>query len=162
MKINLPLPRFEHIYVMFDPLRYPLRAKVGISISAKERRNQVEQSIRSSGRKVALKCPIYLPVLYARKCEAFIHRILRPLSFDGLHGTSGGSEWFYFVNVASFLLLWITFYLFGHDAPMYKAGIFLFVPVPLDFYLLILAIAALQYAAIIGGLWFGFWMVGLY
>jgi hypothetical protein len=45
---------------------------------------------------------------------------------------------------------------------MYKAGIFLFVPVPLDFYLLILAIAALQYAAIIGGLWFGFWLIGLY
>jgi hypothetical protein len=147
---KISLPRYESLYIMFCPFDYPWRAKCGISQDGDIRKSQVRQSIKETKGVEAQIYHVRVPVLFARQNERFVHWLYRKMRYTGLWQTCGGSEWFWSANLLTFVLCWILFAHAGIKEPMWKAGFIMLLPLPIDFALLILVLAAIQYAAIFG------------
>ena len=146
--------RIEHIYCLYS-FSFPLRGKIGISESPERRRREIETELRYVfGDGVRVRRLISVPVLTsAGAFEAAIHRALRPLSCSSLRGTNGGTEWFWAFNPVFAVLLWL--YLWANDSEKATpAALFLLiVPIPLDFALYCLVLAAVEYGAAAGIVW---------
>lgn len=156
----LRLPKYEHLYVLFDPLRLPWRCKTGISCAGEIRKGQIQDSIKyHTGQRLQFR-QFRVPVLFARHNERFVHWVFRKIGMQNreFSGTDGGTEHFYSINILTFVFTWLLLAWFGAEAPHWKAALLLVVPFPLDHILLICILALLQYAVVLGALW---WMVGV-
>lgn len=155
------LPKFEHLYVIFAPFSMPGRSKIGISIEAKQRKIEIERELRACFGYGVRVYAIGLPVLYARQIEARLHRAFYRMRYNGVQHTNGGSEWFWSINVLTCLLL-VFLRLWMPQKYFLLPWIVLMIPIPLDFLLLTLLIFAIQWAAILGGIWAAMWALNLY
>lgn len=145
----MKLPRFEHLYCGFT-LDLPYRHKWGISISAKNRWSNIKMELEQElGRSIKVYA-LPVPILYAGYFERLLFRIFRYLKYNGLKYSTGRTEYFWSVNIFTFLTLWGALDFFGFDDGIYKAFITMLIPAPLDGFLMILVIFIVQWAAIIG------------
>lgn len=150
----MKLPRFEHLYCGFT-LDLPYRHKWGISISAKNRWSNIKMELEQElGRSIKVYA-LPVPILYAGYFERLLFRIFRYLKYNGLKYSTGRTEYFWSVNIFTFLTLWGALDFFGFQDGIYKAFLTLLIPAPLDGFLVILIIFIVQWAAIlatVGGL----------
>ena len=155
----MKFPRFQHLYCGFT-LDLPYRHKWGISISAKNRWSNIKMELEQElGRNIKVYS-FAVPILYARECEQFIFRVFKSLQYNGLKTSTGRTEYFWSVNIFTFLTLWGALDFFGFDDGIYKAFFLSSIPVPLDGFLMILIIFILQWALILstvaGLIWYIF------
>lgn len=155
------LPKFEHLYVMFAPSALPWRAKIGISIEAKQRKVQIEAELRRVFGYSVKVYAIGLPVLYAKQIEQRLHRVFDKMRYRGLQGTNGGTEWFWCPNILLCMGAIFVRYWFGDKYHLLPYIVVLF-PIPLDIFFLTLLIAALQWSVIVAGIWGALWALNLY
>lgn len=150
----MKLPRFEHLYCGFTP-ELPYRHKWGWSLEAKDRWASIKRELSQElGRDVKVFV-LPVPILYAGYFERLLFRIFRHLKYNGLKYSTGRTEYFWSVNIFTFLTLWGALDFFGFQDGIYKAFLTLLIPAPLDGFLMILIIFLLQWAAILatfGGL----------
>lgn len=144
----------KYIYVFFIPktrgnrARYWYRAKIGISDNFARRRKEVKQTVTSETGRTVNVVGFGLPFIASYRWEQKIHRATDMLSAK--MAGSGKTEWRYFLNI-------ITALLAGYFGPEldYKNGDvirFLFVaflPIPIDFYLLMLSAFFIQCALLL-------------
>lgn len=140
-------------YVLLSP-NYPYRAKVGWSGRIKSRRAEIEQSMRDeTGRNVRVWLFFKMPMFWAKKAEAAIHRCVLWRQAKGMPG-SGCTEWGQILNIYSFIISYIL--LWGFGFPLQLSLVFLAIPVPLDFAVFVFALALAQYA-FVALLTYGLW-----
>lgn len=152
----MKFPRFEHLYCGFTP-ELPYRHKWGYSLTAKERWESIKRELSQElGREVKV-IVLPVPILYAQYFERLLFRIFRCLKYNGLKYSTGRTEYFWSINIFTFLTLWGALDFFGFSDGIYKAFITMLIPAPLDGFLMILIIFILQWAAILGFLGFGFY-----
>jgi len=144
----MKLPRFEHLYCGFT-LDLPWRHKWGISISAKNRWSNIKMELEQElGRSIKVYS-LPVPILYAGYFERLLFRIFKYLKYDGLKYSTGRTEYFWSVNIFTFLILWDALTFFGFQDGLYWAIFTLLIPVPLDGFLMILIVFILQWALIL-------------
>ena len=155
----MKLPRFQHLYCGFT-LDLPYRHKWGISISAKNRWSNIKMELEQElGRSIKVYS-LPVPILYARECEQFIFSVFKSLQYTGLKTSTGRTEYFWSVNIFTFLTLWDALTFFGFQDGFYWALFTLLIPVPLDGLLMILIIFILQWALIAAFFFLGFyWLI---
>jgi len=155
----MKLPRFQHLYCGFT-LDLPYRHKWGISIEAGDRWKSIKTGLESElGRSIKVYA-LPVPILYARQCEQFIFRVFKSLQYKGLKTSTGRTEYFWSINIFTFLTLWGALDFFGFDDGIYKAFLTLLIPAPLDGFLVILIIFILQWALIAAFFFLGFyWLI---
>lgn len=154
----LNLPRVEHLYVFFSPtITFLWVAKIGISQGAEIRVKEVEDSISAKlNRKVKLR-RVCVPILFAWHIEQAIHRILenRRVPFyrrcKEMAGTSGHTEWFYYLNPVFASIVFGLWWWQGIGSIGWATIVALCLPIPIDFFIFVLIILMAQLAAI-GGL----------
>lgn len=156
----MTFPRFEHLYIIFAPGALPYRAKIGISIEAKDRKMQIKSELRPMFGDVKVYA-VGFPVLYARQIESKLHGWFSRLQYRGIQHTNGGTEWFWSLNVLTCVILSI-FRLYMGEKWFLLPWVALMVPFPIDYILLTLLIAAFQWALILGGLWGVAWALNLF
>jgi hypothetical protein len=153
-------PRFEHLYVIFAPGAFPYRAKLGISDKAKRRRSEIKRYLKPMFGNVKVYA-IGFPVLYAYQIEQRLHRFFQKMQYNGLRHINGGSEWFWSPNVISCLLLYFVRLYLGREYTLLPFFA-LFCPLPIDYIILTLLIAAFQWALILGGFYGAMWALNLF
>lgn len=150
----------EKIYCLYCPA-FPLRGKVGISGNVEQRRASIEQEIRYRfGTNIRVRCLLKMPILTsAYTFEQALHRAFDRLYFPckTMKGTNGGSEWYWSVNWVCAVLAY--FYGLsqgwtGQCCAAFAAFILFFPFAPLDLALCVLLLAAVEYAAFIGAVYF--------
>jgi len=144
----MKLPRFEHLYCGFT-LDLPYRHKWGISIESDQRWKSIKTDLEKElGREVKVTVRRF-PILYARFFERLLFRVFHPLKYNGLKQSTGRTEYFWSVNIFTFLTLWGALDFFGFQDGLYWAIFTLLIPVPLDGFLMILIVFILQWALIL-------------
>ena len=155
----MKLPKFEHLYCGFT-LDLPWRHKWGISVSAKNRWSNIKMELEQElGRSITVYA-LPVPILYAGYFERLLFRIFRYLKYNGLKYSTGRTEYFWSVNIFTFLTLWGALDFFGFQDGIYKAFITMLIPAPLDGFLMILIIFIVQWALIAAFFFLGFyWLI---
>ena len=149
----MKLPKFETLYCLYDPFALPWRAKIGISIDHEIRKGQVEQSIKQE-HGISLNLRRFgVPVLFARKNERLAHWIFKKMKYTGVWNSNGGQEWFWALNILSFVLCWALMSYYGIEAAKWKAFFFLVLPIPVDHILVISILFLVQWAVLLGSLY---------
>jgi hypothetical protein len=128
----------RYIYILFVPqLRYLYRAKIGISNDVPRRVKEIRDSIYNETRREAnVRIVFKVPFLAAESWEGRLHRLT--IRFAATMPGNGRTEWRYFINVFTALLCGY----FGRELD-FKNGevmrflVVAFIPVPLDFILLV-------------------------
>jgi hypothetical protein len=156
----IAFPKFEHLYIIFAPTALPYRAKIGISIAAAMRKEQIKSELRPMFGNVAVYA-IGFPVLYARQIECKLHGWFARMQYRGIQHTNGGTEWFWSLNILTCVALSILRLYMG-EKWFLLPWVALMVPFPIDYILLTLLIAAIQWALILGGLWGAAWALNLF
>ena len=154
----LNLPRVEHLYVFFSitPSFFWV-AKIGISQGAETRVKQVEESVTQLLRRNVTLWRICVPVLFARRVEALLHRVFQsrytPLywRYRELAGTSGHTEWFGYLNPVFSLIVLLAWWYFGKSSIIFAIALFL--PLPIDFIIFVFLIFVCQWGAIVCAAW---------
>lgn len=146
--------RIEHLYVLYT-FSFPLHGKIGISEKPERRRREVEADLRRQfGEHIRVRRLIALPVITsAYAFEQAIHRALSRLQSRTLRGTTGGSEWFWAFNPVCGILLFFWLWANGNEKAVTAALFLTFVPIPLDFALYVVLLAAFEYGAAVGLVW---------
>lgn len=144
----------ESVYVLFCP-QFPWRGKVGISANVEQRRASIEQEFRYRfGDHVRVWRLFRLPILTdARSFEQAIHNALKKLPYwecRTMHGTNGYTEWFWAANWILAILSYFACMALNLDCKALVAACVLILPLPLDFALFVLLLAAAEYAAAVG------------
>ena len=141
---------FRHLYCIFclTSLRTFGRFKIGIAGDVAARRGQIASELGIPARRL---WHLSFPVFFPEKMEARLHRW-----FSGLRAKmprhSGHTEWFLVRNYAAMcVFLWSTD-MQGDTLPI-AAIVVLFVPLPLDGFLAVLAAFAFQAAVVFGIVW---------
>lgn len=129
--------------------------KVGISDTPSQRRRDVEAGVRGfTGEKLHVYV-LPLPVFAPKQCEGTLHWVLKPLASNPFPGTSGHTEWFLSFNVLTGYAVFLCAYADG--MPLTAAlgwwALVALLPVPFDAALLVVLVAALQWAVFIAALW---------
>jgi hypothetical protein len=155
---RLSLPRFEYVYV-FACLERPWSAKVGFSDNWKARKRTVQMSMSDAhGLPLTLICLVALPVLFARPLEQLVHRNLPKCWFYkrdyGVRG-DGATEWYRFINFGACGLVLLILSLCGvQGGGWWCLALLPFVaPLPFDFVLIVAGVCAVQYGALVSGLY---------
>lgn len=155
----MPKIRLNYIYVFFVPrtngnrAKYWYRAKIGVSDNVTRRRGEIQQSLRSeTGRTVFVK-GFGLPFLASYSLEGKIHRATNRIKAK--MAGSGKTEWRYFFNIITALLAGH----FGRELDFKNGEVLRFfivalIPLPLDYWLLLLTAFAAQIAIVCVGLYF--------
>jgi hypothetical protein len=156
----MTFPKFEHLYLIFAPYAMPYRAKIGISIAAKQRKEQIKAELRPMFGNVTVYA-VGLPVLYAYQIEQRLHRLFARFQYNGIQHTNGGTEWFWSLNIFTCVALSILRLYMG-EKWFLLPWVALMVPFPIDYILLTLLIAAIQWALILGGLYGAAWALNLF
>ena len=152
----MKLPKFEHLYCGFT-LDLPWRHKWGISIEAGDRWKSIKTGLEKElGRSIKVYS-LPVPILYAGYFERLLFRIFKYLKYNGLKYSTGRTEYFWSVNIFTFLTLWDALTFFGFQDGFYWAIFTLLIPVPLDGFLMILIIFILQWALIAAFFFLGFY-----
>lgn len=156
----LNLPRVEHLYVFFSVTpSFFWVAKVGISQGAETRVKQVSASVSELLKRKVVLWRIPVPVLFARRVEAFLHRLLEsrktPLywKYSELPGTSGHTEWFGYLNPVFAIIVGVVWWYFGKSSAGIMAVIALLLPLPIDFIIFVTLIFVCQWGAIVCAVW---------
>lgn len=148
----MKLPRFEHLYCGFT-FSLPFVAKFGRGIVAEQRWKNIKQDLSAE---LGYSVTVYvfrLPVLYAQQCENLICYFYGKWKFKGLKYSTGRTEFYWLPNFITFLLTTYLFWRFKILEPHWKAVVFLLLPIPIDGFFIVLAIALVQYAVIGGIFW---------
>jgi hypothetical protein len=155
----MKLPRFAHLYCGFT-IDLPYRHKIGWSLSAEKRWKDIKRELgKELGRDIDV-WTLPVPILYARSCEQFIFRLFKSFKYNGLKTSTGRTEYFWSVNIFTFLTLWGALDFFGFQDGIYKAFFLSSIPVPLDGFLMILVIFIVQWALIAAFFFLGFyWLI---
>ena len=143
----------QYLYILFIPsVRYPYRAKVGISNDVNLRIKQIRDSIYNETRKEAnVRCAVKIPFLNARNWEGVIHRLTRSISAD-MPG-SGRTEWRWYLNIITALLVGY----FGRDLDFKNGEVMrfcfiAFLPIPLDLIMLAIVAFLFELSLLIGAM----------
>lgn len=153
----MKLPKFEHLYCGFT-FDLPYRHKWGISIKASGRWTNIKKELSQElGRDITVFV-LPLPILFARHFEQFIFRLFRWARYTGLKISTGRTEYYWSINVFSFLIAWALMYYFGVQDGKWKSLFLLLLPVPIDGFLVIIIIFLLQWSAI----WLIIWRLVLF
>lgn len=148
----------EKIYCLYSP-QFWGRGKVGVSGNVESRRQQVEAALREKfGQHIRVKCLLALPILTnAYNFESAIHQALRGLRYPScktMQGTTGWTEWFWYVNAITSILAYSCAKIAGLEC----AGAVGFCTlalavVPLDFALFVLLLAMVEYSIAAAIVW---------
>lgn len=149
--------RVRFVYIMAC-IRYPYRAKIGISTSPKMRREQITESIQQeTGKEVTLKY-IAFPFLMWGKTEQRLLNLTAWIYAKADMPGSGRTEWRWYLNIVTALLL----SLFAKEMPakgeIWRFVVIMLIPVPLDFVLLVAVAFILEIAVVFGIVWAGWFL----
>ena len=148
----LSLPRFEMLYVLYS-FSFPWRFKIGFSWDVQRRIEEVQASMSYElGYSIKVRKAMAMPVLYAYQIEQRVHRLLNKTQCKDMRG-SGKTEWFEWPNFLGCLIILVSCYYFDIKKPAIHGLLALCIPIPIDAALVVLIIALLQYAAILGGVY---------
>lgn len=150
----------EKIYCLYCPA-FPLRGKVGISGNVEARRASIEQEISYRfGQPVRVRCLLKMPIITsAYSFEQALHAAFDRLYFPckTMRGTNGGTEWWWSVNWFMCIFAFLFGYAMGWTpgCRVMLAILFLVFPfAPLDLALCVVLLAAAEYCAALGIIWF--------
>ena len=160
--LNIAQGRSGWLYVMYT-MKLLYRAKIGITRTrtVPERKDDIEDSLAwVYQRTIKLKIAASYPMLTNERWEIFLKRHLRKIKYDGLDSrVSGHTEWYWFLNPISGLILASIGYCLGIlvvERSFLNVVVwfflFLFYPVPLDFKIIVSVFAMIEYVIIGVGL----------
>lgn len=146
----------ESVYILISP-QFSYRAKIGISNSVKSRRASIAAELRGRFGGHVKVYGFGLPIVTnARSYEIALHEAVLKLTAwrcNTMKGTNGGTEWFIYINGVSALLAGLIAWGFGLPCVKWVMLTALLIPLPLDFALCLLLLAAVEYAAVAGGVY---------
>jgi hypothetical protein len=143
------LPKIGYVYCLWS-FQFPWRYKVGWSASPDYRLAEIERSMQNEyGRTIKVNRALKMPLLFAYQFEQAIHRSFFWRPVNGMKG-SGFTEWSYWINFISALLVGLLAYCNGHPRPECIAGLVLLIPLPLDYCLFIALFFCFQ-VGVLGG-----------
>jgi len=147
----------EWTYLLISP-QYPWHAKCGRSTKFDARLRDISATMSSqSGRRVDVYPFLKLPMFWAGKAEKVIHNWVLWTTAKNMPG-SGFTEWSYFLNFYSAALVYLCCVALGFDCPQYPAIIIIFSPLPLDFAVLLITLAGIQYG-FVGLIFYSLWHI---
>lgn len=134
----------------------PGRAKVGISAAPEMRAADIEASILEKyGDSVQLVRVLCVRLFLYRGVEKAVHRFISMLPCRAYRNASGGTEFFITLNPLLGLLVMLLLYCLNVKYPPLLAILVGVIPLPLDMCLLVLLLAAVEYAALIAAAYLG-------
>lgn len=149
--------RVRFVYVMAC-IRYPYRAKIGISTSPKMRREQITESIRQeTGKKVTLKY-IAFPFLMWGKTEQRLLNLTAWMYAKADMPGSGRTEWRWYLNIFTALFISLLSKELPAKGEIWRFALILLIPAPLDFVLLVAFAFLLEIAVVFGLVWAGWFL----
>lgn len=133
----------EWTYVLWSP-HYPWRAKVGRSTKFDARIRDIQATMRAeSGRPIRVYAFMKMPMFWAGKSEKAIHGCVLWRPAKNMPG-SGYTEWSEVLNFYTAALCYIL--LWGFSGPLWISIVVFFAPAPIDFAVITIILAAIQYA----------------
>jgi len=132
----------EWQYILFSK-SYVYRYKCGRSTKFNARISDIRRTMSyEAGKDVHLGLAIKMPVFFAGKNEKIIHKCILWRKADGMPG-SGRTEWSWSVNVYTMIVSYLILY--GLGWPLWLSLAIMAIPLPLDFVLLTILLALVQY-----------------
>lgn len=145
----------EWQYVLWSRT-YPYRFKVGRSTKFDSRIRDIRATMsQDAGKRVRVGVFVKVPLFFAGTSEKTIHNCALWRPADNMPG-SGYTEWSWGLNPYCMALIYMAS--IGFSFPQYWALVVLFLPLPLDFAVITLILAAIQYFAA-GVLIYGAWNI---
>lgn len=161
MKITIPDRRY--VYVLNVRHRSGLPSwigKVGFSVDSDNRASDVERSIwQVSGEKMTVRRMFQAKVFMYRKIESVVHSVLRFYRCNRFEGASGGTEFFYEVNPFIATVLTLLYWGYGGQCPMHCWLFIAAIPLPIDFIVYVILLAAVEYVLAGLAIWL-LWTLG--
>jgi hypothetical protein len=154
----MKLPQLTYLYILyatqpsfpFISILHIGRYKIGISNDIKRRCREIQDSIWEECRKdVRVRPLIYVPLFTAYNREQWLHRKLSFCHAKDMPG-SGGTEWFWGLNIATPITLYLTALYFGLDWPFVSWIWVLLCPLPFDFVLFAVLIFLAESTLVVG------------
>lgn len=156
----MKLPARKYVYVLMTWGNYGLPTwvgKVGFSYDADVRAADVERSIwQITGSPVRVRVFFRVRVFLYRHIEKAIHTVIRRYQSQRFAGASGGTEFFHTLNPVVALIFGLLYWGYGGQCPGYFSGAVLLLPLPLDFALFVLLLAAVEWLAVAAFLYIAF------
>lgn len=161
---NMKIER-KYVYVfnvrpVGDLIPFLWIAKVGFSTDDTTRAADVERSIwQELGLSVRVSRFFSVRVFMFRAIEKALHGVLKPYHSKRFNGSNGGTEYFTILNVftglVSYILLW------GMSLPCagWLSLCIMVLPLPLDFALFALLLAAVEYALAGLAIWAAYFLL---
>jgi len=139
--------------------KYAHIVKIGISDDVSRRKSEVEADIqRAHGNRVmiiAFRIPFLSFYEVEQKLLQFTARFYGRAEMPG----AGKTEWRLSRNwITGLLYVYVLVPVTGHKAEVWHLLVFVFLPVPLDFYMLALLAFLLEIAVVAGLLWAGWFL----
>ena len=145
----------EWQYILWSR-HYPYRYKAGRSRSFNSRISNIQQTMSSeAGKNIHVKLFVKMPVLWAGASEKAIHKCILWKPADNMPG-SGYTEWSWSVNSYCMALAYMACYAFDYHTAW--SLVVLAIPLPLDFALLTILLAVIQYT-FVGLTLYGLWSI---
>ena len=148
----MKLPSRKYVYVLMTWGAGGLPTwvgKVGFSYDADARAADVERSIwQITGAPVRVRVFFRARVFLYRGIEKAIHTVIRRYQSRRFSGASGGTEFFHTLNPVTAVLLSMLYWGYGGQCPGWFGLCVLALPLPLDFTLFVLLLAAVEWLAI--------------
>ena len=154
----MKLPKLTYLYVLYATQKmFPYisilhigRYKIGISNDIKRRCREIQDTIwKECRREVKVRPLIYVPLFTAYDREQWLHRKLNFIHAKDMPG-SGGTEWFWGLNIITPITMYLTALYFGIEWP-FVSWIWLFLcPLPFDFALFAVIIFLIESALVVG------------
>ena len=135
---------------------YPYRFKVGRSTNFNSRISNIRTTMsRDAGKRVRVALFIKVPLFFAGKSEKVIHNCALWRPAKNMPG-NGFSEWSWSLNWYCMALVWLAAIYFDFHRAFAIAALLL--PLPLDFAIITLILASVQYA-VAGLILYGAWNI---
>lgn len=166
MKFPFRLPDRRYVYVLnVTPtnslIPFLWIGKVGFSVDADVRAADVERSIwQTTGLQVRVRRFFRVRVFWYRAIEKAIHNVLRPYRSKRFEAANGGTEFFTVLNVVSGLCAYCALWSIGVPCASWLALCVMLLPLPLDFALFVILLAAFEYA-VMAALIYAAWLGGI-
>ena len=153
----MKLPRLTYLYVLYVAkpgfpvsILHLFRYKIGISNDVKRRCREIADSIYQQTREnVVIRPLIYVPLFTAHTREQWLHRKMKRVQAAEMYG-SGYTEWFWWINVLTPTLAYLTALHFGINWPFVSFLWLVLLPLPLDFAICVILILLIESALVVG------------
>ena len=153
----MTLPKLTYLYVLYVAkpgfpvsILHLFRYKIGISNDVKRRCKEIADSIYQQTREnVVIRPLVYVPLFMAHSREQWLHRKMKRVQVSEMYG-SGYTEWFWWVNLLTPILAYLTALYFGIRWPFVSFLWLVLLPLPLDFALIVIFILLLESAVVVG------------